>query len=104
MTDDFSELPNNATCYVVSNSTSIYTYRYNVRDTYTKMGAKWYKTATQNYTNLPTNSVCFAYSDIVQINSHVEFYPIYYTIGFLLAVFAFRFIWRVIRPLFKAHL
>ena len=104
MTDDFSELPNNATCYTINSTTSIYTYRNNVRDTYTKMGDKWLKTATQNYTNLPSNSVCFSYSDITAINSNAEFYPIYYTIGFLMAVFAFRFIWRVIRPLFKAHL
>ena len=104
MTDDFSELSNNASCYTINSSTSIYAYRNNVRDTYTKLGAKWFKTSTQTYTNFPSNSVCFSYSDITQINSNVEFYPIYYTIGFLLAVFAFRFIWRIIRPIFKAHL
>ena len=104
MTDDFSELPTNASCYSISSATSIYTYRNNTRDTYTKLGAKWYKTASQTYTNLPSSSVCFSYSDITQINSNAEFYPLYYTIGFLLAVFAFRFIWRIIRPIFRAHL
>lgn len=104
MTDDFADLPTSAQCYTITSPTSIYVYGNNTRDTYTKMGAKWLKTATSSYNNIPVNTVCISYNDIKSINSNVEFYPIYYTIGFILAIFAFRFIWKIIRPVFKAHL
>lgn len=104
MKDDFSNIPNNAQCYILNNATSIYVYGNSVRDTYTQVGGKWYKSATSSYITIPNNSVCWSYSDITSLNSKAEFYPIFYTIGFLLAVLAFRFIWRIVRPLFKAHL
>lgn len=104
MKDDFSELPTNASCYAIASESVIYTYSNSVRDTYTKMGSKWLKTASSSYNIVPSNYRCFTYSDLTNINSYEVFYPFFYTIGFVLAIFAFRFIWKIIRPLFKAHM
>lgn len=104
MKDDFSELPTNASCYAIASESVIYTYSNSVRDTYTKMGSQWLKTASSSYNIVPSNYRCFTYSDLTNINSYEVFYPFFYTIGFVLAIFAFRFIWKIIRPLFKAHM
>lgn len=101
MTDDFSELPTNATCYTLNSATSIYVYRSNIRDTYTQVGGKWYKTATTNYTNIPTNTICWNYSDITAINSKAEYFPIYEFIAVLLALFVWFFVYKLIARLFK---
>lgn len=104
MKDDFTNIPNNAQCYTLNNASSISAYLNSTRDTYTQVGGKWYKSATSDYYTVPDHAICWSYNDITSLNSNAQFYPIFYTIGFLLAIFAFRFIWRIVRPLFKAHL
>ena len=100
MTDDFSNLETGSNCYVLNSATSIYSYKSNSRKTYT-LGGKWFHTATSTYTNIPTNTVCWSYSDITSLNSNADMYPIYMFIGFCLAVFVwFLFFW-LFRRLFK---
>lgn len=101
MTDDTSNIPSGASCYVVNSATSIYVYRNNTRDTYTQIGGKWYRTATTSYTNVPTNSVCWSYSDIAAINSKAEFFPIYEFIAIILAVFVWFVVYKLISRLIK---
>ena len=101
MKDDFSELETNASCYTLNSTTSIYSYRNNIRSTYTQVGGKWYKTAAQNYTNLPTNIVCFSYNDITSLNSNAEYFPIFEFIAFSLAVFVWVVVYKLISRLIK---
>lgn len=101
MKDDFSELETNATCYTLNSATSIYSYRNNIRSTYTQVGGKWYKTATQSYTNLPTNTICFSYNDITGLSSNAQFSPIFEVIAFSLAVFVWFVVYRLISRLIK---
>lgn len=101
MSDDFTELPTNATCYTVNSATTIYSYSNNIRDTFTQIGGKWYKTATTNYSNIPTNSVCWPYADITKLDSRAEFYPIYAAIAFVMAVFVWFVVFKLISRLIK---
>lgn len=96
MSDDISEIPNNASCYTINSQSSIYIYRSNTRDTYTQIGGKWFKTATSNYTNIPTNTVCRSYSDIESLNSNAAWYPTYQIIAFGLAVFVWFFVYKLV--------
>lgn len=86
MTDDFTGLINNASCYSVNNSTSIYAYRNNVRYSYTQIGGRWYETAQQTYTNIPSSTTCYTYSDITALNTFSYMQPIFYFIAFLLGI------------------
>lgn len=101
MRDDFSELPTNASCYTLNSATSIYVYRNNIRDTFTQIGGKWYRSATTTYSSVPTNSVCWLYSDITGLSSNAEFLPIYEAIAFILAMFVFALVWSLFRRLGK---
>ena len=101
MTDDFTDLPNNAQCYVVNSATSIYVYRNNTRDTYTQIGGKWYQTAESSYISVPSSSVCWSYTDITSLNSRAEYYPIYAFIALVLAVFVWYFVYRLMSRLIK---
>lgn len=101
MTDDFSDLETGASCYVLNSSTSIYSYKSNSRKTYTYNGGKWYHSATTTYTSIPTNTVCWDYSDITKLNSNAEYEPIYYLIAFMLAVFVWFLWFSLFRRLFK---
>lgn len=101
MTDDFSELPTNANCYALNSATSIYVYRSNARDIYTQVGGKWYKTATSDYYNVPSSTVCWSYSDITALNSKAEYFPIYEFIAVILALFVWFFVYKLIARLFK---
>lgn len=101
MTDNFDDLETGASCYVLNNATSIYSYKSNSRKTYTLVGGKWYHTATSNYTNIPTNTVCWSYSDITELNSNSDMYPVYMFISFSLAVFTYFLAWYLFRRLFK---
>ena len=94
--DDVSEIITNATCYVINNQNSIYAYRNNTRSNYTQIGGKWFKTSEQTYTSIPTNNVCYSYSDIKELKSNAAFEPIFYAIAFslfLVAILLFR--WSV---------
>lgn len=101
MTDDFDDLETGASCYVLNNATSIYSYKSNSRKTYTLVGGKWYHTATSTYTSIPTNTVCWSYSDITELNSNADMYPVYMFISFSLAVFTYFLAWYLFRRLFK---
>lgn len=95
MKDDISEIINNATCYTINSATSIYAYSNNIRNTYTQIGGKWYKTAETTYSYLPTSSYCVSYSNISDLNSNAAFEPIYLFIAFILAVFVWRFVYFI---------
>lgn len=95
MTDDFSELETNASCYTINSTTSIYAYRSNIRSSYTQIGGKWFKSAQTSYTSVPTNSVCYSYSDITELSSNAVYYPFLVAIAFSLAVFVFMFAFKV---------
>lgn len=99
MKDDTTSIINNAQCYVINNSSSVYAYRSNVRYTYTLIGSKWYNTAQQQYANFPTNTICFPYSDIAVINSHQVFEPIYVCIAFIFVVFVWLLWFNVFKRL-----
>lgn len=101
MTDNFDDLETGASCYVLNNATSIYSYKSNSRKTYTLVGGKWYYTATSTYTNIPTNTVCWSYSDITELSSNADMYPVYMFISFSLAVFTYFLAWYLFRRLFK---
>lgn len=85
MKDDFTNIETGASCYVLNNATTIYSYKNNIRSSYVQVGGKWYKTAVQNYTNIPTNTLCWSYSDITSLNSNSVYYPIYSFIAIILA-------------------
>lgn len=101
MTDDFSELENGAACYVLINSTTIYAYKNGTRSSYNQVGGKWYKTAAQSYTNIPSNTVCWNYADITTLNSRAEYFPIYAFIALVMAIFVWYFVFRLISRLIK---
>lgn len=94
--DDVSEIISNASCYVINNQNSIYAYRNNTRSNYTQIGGKWFKTSEQTYTSIPTNTVCYSYSDLKELKTNAAFEPIFYMIAFslfLVTVLLFR--WSV---------
>lgn len=101
MTDDFSELVKGASCYVISSSTGIYAYKGGVRSSYSQIGGKWFKTAENAYSGLPTNSVCYTYGDITKLNSKAEYFPIFEFIALCLAVFVWFFAFRLISRLIR---
>ena len=101
MTDDFSNLETGSSCYVLNNATTIYSYKNNNRTTYIQLGGKWFKNATQTYTNLPNNTVCWSYSDITSLNSNAEFYPLFMMCAFMLAVFVWYIVFKLITRLIK---
>lgn len=101
MKDDFTDLETGATCYVLSNSSSILSYKNGVRTTYYQVGGKWYKTAVQNYTSVPTNTVCWSYSDITSLNTNAVYYPFLVLSAFCLAVFVWFFVFKLVSKLFR---
>lgn len=101
MTDDFSNLESGASCYVLNNTTTIYSYKNNIRTSYIQIGGKWYRSSYSTYTNLPTNIVCWSYSDITSLNTNADMYPIYVMIAFMLACVVWFLFWSVFRRLFK---
>lgn len=101
MTDDFAELVTEANCYAISNTSSIYAYKNGTRATYNQIGGKWYKTAENSYTSIPSSSVCYSYADITAISSKAEFFPIYELIALALALFVWFFVFRLISRLVR---
>lgn len=86
-TDDVSQIETGATCYTISNATTIYSYKNNHRYSYTQIGGKWYKTAETAYSNLPSSSYCVDYSVLQGLSSKAEFIPIYATYALLISGF-----------------
>lgn len=101
MTDDFTNLETGASCYVLNNTTSIYAYKNNTRSTYYQVGGKWYKTAAQTYTSVPSNTVCWSYADITALNSNAQFYPIYAYIALVMSIFVWFVVFRLITRLVR---
>lgn len=97
MTDDISEIISNASCYVINNQNSIYAYRNNTRTTYTQIGGKWFKSSEQTYTNIPTNTVCYSYSDIEELNTNASFEPIFYFLSFCMVFLVIYLFFKLIR-------
>lgn len=86
MKDDFTNIETGASCYVLNNATTIYSYKNNTRSTYIQVGGKWYKNAVSNYYDIPSNSVCWSYNDITSLNSNAAFEPLYLFIVLQIAV------------------
>lgn len=101
MTDDISNIETGSSCYVVNNSTTIYSYKNNTRTTYIQIGGKWFKNATQTYTNIPTNTVCWVYNDIKSLSSNSQFFPMYEFIALCLAIFVWYIVFKLISRLIK---
>lgn len=99
MTDDFSNLEQGAACYVLSNSTTIYSYKNNIRSTYLQISGKWIKSAESSYNNIPVNAYCLGYNDITSLSSYSYWLPVYTLIAFFLAVFVFGLVWSIFRRL-----
>lgn len=97
MTDNFDELETGASCYVLNNATTIYSYKSNIRKTYIQVGGKWINTSQSDYYNLPSNTVCFSYNDITKLNSNAVFEPFLIGLSFCLAVF----VWWAVFSLFS---
>lgn len=101
MTDDFTNLETGASCYVLNSATSIYAYKSNIRSSYIQVGGKWFKTSQTNYNTLPSNTICFTYSDITAINSNAAFLPIYEFIAVCLAIFVWFVVYKIISKLWR---
>lgn len=89
MTDDFTELITNASCYAINSENTIYAYRNNARYSYTRVGAKWWLRQTDNYNTIPSYYNCYSYDDIVGINSKPEFEPIFGLISLGLVILVY---------------
>lgn len=101
MTDDFSNLETGASCYAISNQTTIYAYKASVRTSYIQIGGKWYKSSTSSYYNIPDSTSCYSYSDITSVNSNAAFYPQYMIFAFALAVFVWLVVFKLLGRLVK---
>lgn len=97
MTDNFDELETGASCYVLNNATTIYSYKNGVRKTYIQVGGKWHHSTQSNYYDVPSGSVCYSYSDITKLNSNAVFEPFLIGLSFCLAVF----VWWAVFSLFS---
>ncbi len=101
MTDDTSNIETGASCYVVNNATSIYSYKNGSRKTYVQIGGKWFLSAQTTYYSVPDNAVCWAYNDIRSLSSNAEFFPLYEFIALCLAVFVWYVVFKLITRLVK---
>ena len=101
MTDDFTNLETGSSCYVLNNATSIYSYKGGTRKTYVQIGGKWFLSAQTTYYSVPDNAVCWSYSDISALNSNAEFYPLFMMCAFMLAVFVWYVVFKLITRLIK---
>lgn len=101
MTDDISEIETGASCYVLNNATTIYSYKSNTRKTYIQIGGKWYQNAQTTYTNIPSGTYCVNYSFLQELNSKAEYFPIYEFIALVMAVFVWFMVWFLLRKVVK---
>ena len=105
MQDDTSDIITNAQCYAFNSATTLYSYGSGTRTTYTQIGGKWYKTATNNYNSIPVGSQCYTFADITELNSKAEYAPIYEFIAFCLVLVCFwlflKFVFRMFKGLYE---
>lgn len=101
MTDDTTGIINNASCYQISNESSIYAYRNNVRYSYVRIGSKWQNTGQQQYNSVPNGVVCYNFSDIASLNSYHVFEPIYIVFALLCVIFVWILWFSIFRRITK---
>lgn len=89
--DDISNIETGATCYVLNSATSIYSYKGGTRKTYNEIGGKWYLSAQSAYSSVPSNSVCWSYSDIQELSHFSYIEPIYISFALIFSLFVLVF-------------
>ena len=85
MKDDTSEIETGAQCYVLSNATTIYSYKGGSRKTYYQIGGKWITAAQSSYNTIPVGAYCVDYGKIQSLNSNAAFELLYLFIILLIA-------------------
>ena len=100
MSDDVSSIPSTG-CNVLNSATTLYNYSNNSRRTYIQVGGKWIYTSQSSYSTLPSGAQCI---DVDSLNSRSEFYPIFIFIAFVLAVFVWVVVWKLIKPILRIRL
>lgn len=103
--DDVSEIETGADCYVLNNATSIYSYKSGSRKTYNEIGGKWYLSAQSSYNYLPSNVLCWSYSDITELSHFGYMEPVYISFSLIFAVFILIFSFMLLfRQFFRRKL
>lgn len=103
--DDVSEIETGASCYVLNNATSIYSYKGGTRKTYNEIGGKWFLSSQSAYSTVPSNSVCWSYSDIEGLSHFSYMEPVYISFSLLFAVFILIFSFMLLfRQFFRRRL
>lgn len=100
MSDDVSAIPTTG-CNVLSSPTTLYNYSSSTRRTYIQVGGKWIYTSQSSYSTVPSGAQCI---DIDVLSSRSEFYPIFIFIAFILAIFVWFVVWKLIRPILRIRL
>lgn len=100
MNDDVSAIPSSG-CNVLSSNQLIYNYNNGVRQTFINVGGKWIKSAETTYSYSPSGYECI---DVGDLSSSADLYPIYIVIAFILAVFVWWLVWRLIKPILRIRL
>lgn len=100
MSDNFDDLETGASCYAISDSKTIYSFKNGVRDTYHLISGKWYKTASDNV-YIYSDYNCYDYDDLIQLNSYSFLTPFYHAVSFALVFFVVFLFWFLSKRLFK---
>lgn len=103
--DDVSEIETGASCYVLNNATSIYSYKGGTRKTYNEIGGKWYLSSQSNYYNIPDSAVCWNYDAIQDISHFSYMEPIYISFTLIFSIFILIFSFMLLfRQFFRRKL
>lgn len=89
--DDVSEIETGASCYVLNNATSIFSYKNGVRKTYNEIGGKWYLSSQSDYYSVPASSVCWSYTDLQELSHFAYMEPVYYSFALIFSLFVLIF-------------
>lgn len=103
--DDVSEIETGASCYVLNSATSIYSYKSGSRKTYSEIGGKWFLSAESVYNTIPSNAVCWSYSDIAELSHFGYMEPVYISFSLIFGVFILIFSFMLLfRQFFRRRL
>lgn len=103
--DDVSEIETGASCYVLNNATSIYSYKGGTRKTYNEIGGKWFLSSQSAYSSVPSNSVCWSYSDIQELSHYSYMEPLYFSFALIFSLFILFFSFMLLfRQFFRRKL
>lgn len=103
--DDISNIETGASCYVLNSATSIHAYKNNTRKTYSEVGGKWFLSSQSTYTSVPSNSVCWSYTDIAKLSHYAYVEPIYYSFALMFSLFILIFSFMLLfRQFFRRKL